>query len=333
MFVNVLTWVVVLTLLRRHSDERAAARRPSMGAACSVRLDVDARASHRIRDHPVGVRRRRRALAAFDPVWQAAVMVVAGSLVLAAEACAIAVSSSTRHAFGDGSPKAKGAGRAASTSSRRRGRDERDPLHDHRPRRRRVSGGHRMPPVADADRARGARSRRSAPSPRRPGCRGRPREARRDLYGQYCVACHGTNGAGVLQPKPIGAARGRAQHEQRARAAAARRRSTGRGLLPRHRLHAAPAHRRCSRAARSVFLRPADLGADRIRRLARARPADPDAPPRAGRHRLGQQTFTDRCAGCHQVVAEGGYVTGALPPPLEDATPTRSPRRCASGRT
>jgi ubiquinol-cytochrome c reductase cytochrome c subunit len=28
--------------------------------------------------------------------------------------------------------------------------------------------------------------------------------------------------------------------------------------------------------------------------------------------------FTDHCAGCHQVVAEGGYVTGALPPPLED---------------
>ena len=33
--------------------------------------------------------------------------------------------------------------------------------------------------------------------------------------------------------------------------------------------------------------------------------------------------FTDRCAGCHQVVAEGGYVTGALPPPLEDASPVQ----------
>jgi ubiquinol-cytochrome c reductase cytochrome c subunit len=30
--------------------------------------------------------------------------------------------------------------------------------------------------------------------------------------------------------------------------------------------------------------------------------------------------FTDHCAGCHQVVAEGGYVTGIVPPPLEDAT-------------
>ena len=32
------------------------------------------------------------------------------------------------------------------------------------------------------------------------------------------------------------------------------------------------------------------------------------------------QLFTDHCAGCHQIVAEGGYVTGAVPPPLEDAT-------------
>jgi ubiquinol-cytochrome c reductase cytochrome c subunit len=30
--------------------------------------------------------------------------------------------------------------------------------------------------------------------------------------------------------------------------------------------------------------------------------------------------FADHCAGCHQIVAEGGYVTGGLPPPLEDAT-------------
>ena len=37
----------------------------------------------------------------------------------------------------------------------------------------------------------------------------------------------------------------------------------------------------------------------------------------------GFHLFTDHCAGCHQVVAEGGYVTGAVPPPLEDDTPTQ----------
>src|SRR5918911_875617 len=33
--------------------------------------------------------------------------------------------------------------------------------------------------------------------------------------------------------------------------------------------------------------------------------------------------FTQHCAGCHQINAEGGYVTGALVPPLEYATPTQ----------
>jgi ubiquinol-cytochrome c reductase cytochrome c subunit len=37
----------------------------------------------------------------------------------------------------------------------------------------------------------------------------------------------------------------------------------------------------------------------------------------------GLRLFTDHCAGCHQVVAEGGYVTGAVAPPLEGATTTQ----------
>jgi hypothetical protein len=44
-----------------------------------------------------------------NPVWQAAVMVVAGSLVLAAEACAVAVFVQTRGTpFGDGPPEGEG---------------------------------------------------------------------------------------------------------------------------------------------------------------------------------------------------------------------------------
>ena len=30
--------------------------------------------------------------------------------------------------------------------------------------------------------------------------------------------------------------------------------------------------------------------------------------------------FTRHCAGCHQINAEGGYVTGAVAPPLDQAT-------------
>ena len=32
------------------------------------------------------------------------------------------------------------------------------------------------------------------------------------------------------------------------------------------------------------------------------------------------QLFTDHCAGCHQIVARGGFVTGALVPPLQTLT-------------
>jgi len=36
----------------------------------------------------------------------------------------------------------------------------------------------------------------------------------------------------------------------------------------------------------------------------------------------GRRAFTDHCAGCHQVLARGGIVTGAIAPPLQQATPT-----------
>ncbi len=35
----------------------------------------------------------------------------------------------------------------------------------------------------------------------------------------------------------------------------------------------------------------------------------------------GLRAFTEHCAGCHQVAAQGGIVTGAVAPPLKAATP------------
>jgi ubiquinol-cytochrome c reductase cytochrome c subunit len=37
----------------------------------------------------------------------------------------------------------------------------------------------------------------------------------------------------------------------------------------------------------------------------------------------GRELFTEHCAGCHQVVAEGGIMTGAKAPPLDRATPVQ----------
>src|SRR5205823_13159865 len=50
-------------------------------------------------------------------------------------------------------------------------------------------------------------------------------------------------------------------------------------------------------------------------------PPVPKPHPERGSLSEGQHLFTEHCAGCHQVVAEGGYVTGAVPPALDAATP------------
>lgn len=49
-------------------------------------------------------------------------------------------------------------------------------------------------------------------------------------------------------------------------------------------------------------------------------PAIPHPQPQRGSIAAGQKLFVDHCAGCHQIVAEGGYVTGARVPPLVDAS-------------
>jgi ubiquinol-cytochrome c reductase cytochrome c subunit len=38
---------------------------------------------------------------------------------------------------------------------------------------------------------------------------------------------------------------------------------------------------------------------------------------------MGQHLFTDHCAGCHQEMARGGFVTGARVPELQTVAPTQ----------
>jgi ubiquinol-cytochrome c reductase cytochrome c subunit len=49
-------------------------------------------------------------------------------------------------------------------------------------------------------------------------------------------------------------------------------------------------------------------------------PGIPSPQPQRGNVSAGMQLFTDHCAGCHQAVGRGGYVTGARVPALTDAT-------------
>jgi ubiquinol-cytochrome c reductase cytochrome c subunit len=51
-------------------------------------------------------------------------------------------------------------------------------------------------------------------------------------------------------------------------------------------------------------------------------PPVPKPHPEGGDVAEGLRLFTSHCAGCHQVAARGGYVTGAVAPPLSDANAT-----------
>jgi ubiquinol-cytochrome c reductase cytochrome c subunit len=52
-------------------------------------------------------------------------------------------------------------------------------------------------------------------------------------------------------------------------------------------------------------------------------PPVPRPQPEHGDVASGRELFTEHCAGCHQVVAEGGIMTGAKAPPLKSATPVQ----------
>jgi quinol---cytochrome-c reductase cytochrome c subunit len=148
----------------------------------------------------------------------------------------------------------------------------------------------------------------------------------KNLYGRYCVACHGANGSGVTrtQVKRIGAGPGRLQTQQvgiapslRGVGALAADFYLTTGYMPLQHVGLQPRRSRVLLSQRQI-----DALVAYIASLGKG-PAIPTPHPGRGSLSVGMRLFTDHCAGCHQVVAEGGFVTGALPPPLEDASATQ----------
>ena len=146
------------------------------------------------------------------------------------------------------------------------------------------------------------------------------------LYGQYCISCHGAGGKGISRSPSyrIGAGPLRNQIQQAgiapslvgvgAQAADFYLRT---GYMPLPRLGIQPRRSRVLLSElqiRALIAYVASLGKG---------PAIPKPKPGRGNLSQGLHLFTEHCAGCHQVVAEGGYVTGALPPPLEDDSPVQ----------
>jgi ubiquinol-cytochrome c reductase cytochrome c subunit len=120
------------------------------------------------------------------------------------------------------------------------------------------------------------------------------------LYGRYCAQCHDAANAPAL--RGVGAL------------AADFYLTTG--YMPLPHLGVQPRRGRTLEAAqiRALVAYVASLGTG---------PSIPKPHPERGNLARGMQLFTDHCSGCHQVLAEGGYVTGAVPPPLGADTPTQ----------
>jgi ubiquinol-cytochrome c reductase cytochrome c subunit len=137
-----------------------------------------------------------------------------------------------------------------------------------------------------------------------------------ELYAGNCSSCHGIAGAGISSPRQgagniLGA--GPPLDGVGARAADFYLRT---GYMPLSSIHDQPGPDRVlfsDKEIRSLVAYVASLGSG---------PSIPHPDPAAGDLSEGLSLFTQHCAGCHQEVARGGFVTGALVPPLQSATPT-----------
>jgi quinol---cytochrome-c reductase cytochrome c subunit len=146
----------------------------------------------------------------------------------------------------------------------------------------------------------------------------------KQLYGRYCAMCHGPNGSGQVRPAAVGAGPARDQgvygavapplHGVGARAAHF---YLTTGYMPLRRPGIQPRRSRLllgPREIEALIGYVASLGAG---------PPIPRPHPARGNLSEGQHLFAERCAGCHQIVGQGGFVTEAVPPPLQDATPVQ----------
>ena len=134
------------------------------------------------------------------------------------------------------------------------------------------------------------------------------------LFGANCVTCHGPNGRGILSPVQgagdqeglgpslVGVGSLAADFYLRT------------GYMPLHDVHAQP------RRSRVLFSKGELAALVAYVAMLGSGPRIPKPQPERGNLADGQELFTAHCAGCHQIVAEGGYVTNAVAPALDKAS-------------
>jgi ubiquinol-cytochrome c reductase cytochrome c subunit len=140
-----------------------------------------------------------------------------------------------------------------------------------------------------------------------------PLELGKQLYGGNCSSCHGNNGQGVSTQQPQAAASNikvGAGPPLVAAGALAADFYLRTGYMPLAEPDKQPVRQRSpfnEREIHALTTYVASLGNG---------PPIPHPKPEQGSTSRGLILFTQHCAGCHQVAAAGGVVTGARVPPL-----------------
>jgi ubiquinol-cytochrome c reductase cytochrome c subunit len=140
-----------------------------------------------------------------------------------------------------------------------------------------------------------------------------------ELYAGNCASCHGVAGRGIVsntEHQGTGGIRGRGPSLRGVGAQAADL-YLRTGFMPLANPGERPYRRRVlftDREIRALVAYVASLAPG---------PGIPHVDPAAGSVSEGFQLFTEHCAGCHQSVAEGGYVTDTRVPPIKQDTPTQ----------
>jgi ubiquinol-cytochrome c reductase cytochrome c subunit len=139
------------------------------------------------------------------------------------------------------------------------------------------------------------------------------------LYGEYCLRCHGPNAAGQVTAPPYSSGSAPLGAQARQRGIAPSLQGVGAladfylrtGYMPLAHVGMQPRRQRqqlSETAIRALVAYVASFGG----------PPIPQPKPQLGNLSEGQSLFTEHCAGCHQIVAQGGYVTNAIAEPLRE---------------
>lgn len=141
------------------------------------------------------------------------------------------------------------------------------------------------------------------------------------LYAGNCATCHGVGGGGINQPRPgAGGVLGQGPPLRGVGALAADF-YLRTGYMPLASPDREPEDLQqgdrvllTDKEIRSVVLYVASLGPG---------PGIPTPDPGSGNISMGQHLFSANCSGCHQIMARGGFVTGARVPELQTVPATQ----------